>query len=330
MSTILVTGGAGYIGSHACKQLAKAGYQPVTVDNLSRGHRWAVKWGPLEVADIADRAAMIGVLQKYRPAAVLHFAAYAYAGESVTHPALYYGNNIVASWNLLEAMRETGVRHIVFSSTCATYGEMPTEPIRETAAQNPVSPYGFSKLAIERLLLDYSVAYGFKAVMPRYFNASGADPEGEIGELHDPEPHLIPNVLRVARGLDPLLKIFGDDYPTPDGTCVRDYIHVTDLADAHVLALRGLLEDGLTGAFNLGNGNGYSIKQVIDAARQITGREIRCEIAPRRAGDPPFAVGDASRARKILGWNPRHHRIETIIETAWRWMQIYEERRQAT
>lgn len=329
MNTILVTGGAGYIGSHACKQLAKAGYQPVTVDNLSRGHQWAVKWGPLEVVDIADRAAMSVVFKKYRPAAVLHFAAYAYAGESVTDPALYYGNNVAASWNLLEAMREANVRHIVFSSTCATYGEMPNEPVREDAPQSPVSPYGFSKLAIERMLLDYGAAYGFKAVMPRYFNAAGADPDGDIGEAHDPEPHLIPNVLRAAAGLPPALKIFGSDYPTPDGTCVRDYIHVTDLADAHVLALRALLSEGLTGAFNLGNGNGYSNKQVIEAARRVTGREIPCEFVARRAGDPPLAVGDAARARKILGWKPQYHQLDTIIETAWRWMQAYEQRRRS-
>ena len=318
---ILVTGGAGYIGSHACKALAKAGYTPVTYDNLSRGHRWAVKWGPLEEGDIADEARLREVIRTHQPDAVMHFAAYAYAGESVQEPALYYGNNVSGSWRLLESLRAEGVSKIVFSSSCSVHGDAAVQPITESAPYQPVSPYGFSKFAIERMLSDYGRAYDLKSVSLRYFNASGADPDGGIGEVHEPETHLIPLVLEVAAGKRKHLQIHGSDYPTPDGTCVRDYIHVSDLARAHVMALDRMLGHGLTGAYNLGTGVGYSVQQVVDAARQVTGHKIPVEMGPRREGDPARAVADPSLAKQKLGWEAEFKELPAIIGSAWRWMQ---------
>lgn len=322
---ILVTGGAGYIGSHACKALRVAGYEPVTYDDFSRGHRWAVKWGPLEEGTLEDTARLREVLRRHQPAAAMHFAALAYAGESVTEPLRYYRTNVAGTLSLLEALQVEGVRDMVFSSTCAVYGLCELPKIPETAPFQPVSPYGFSKLSIERMLADCSVAWGLRSVSLRYFNAAGADPEGEIGEVHEPETHLIPLVLEVAAGKRALIEIFGDDYPTPDGSCVRDYIHVADLAQAHVLALQRLLAprpDPLpaTTACNLGTGRGHSVKQVIEAARRVTGRAIRAELRPRRPGDPPAAVADSALANRLLGWQPRFTSLDPILESAWKWM----------
>lgn len=316
---ILVTGGAGYIGSHACKALARAGYTPVAFDNLVYGHREAVRWGPLVEGDLADRALVAQTLDRFDIAAVMHFAAYAYVGESMTKPELYFGNNVVNSVNLLEAMRETGVRQIVFSSTCATYGIPQSVPIREEMPQRPINPYGESKLMVERMLHWYGVAHGFAHMALRYFNAAGADPDGEIGEHHDPETHLIPLVLDAALGRRPRVEIYGTDYPTPDGTAVRDYIHVSDLAEAHVLALKHLQEGGASGALNLATGQGHSVRDVIAAAERVTRRTVPRHEIERRAGDPPALVADAGRARQILGWNPRLSDLETIVATAWRW-----------
>lgn len=319
MKNILVTGGAGYIGSHACKALAQAGYNPVTFDNLVYGHAWAAKWGPLEEGDISDRPALDRVIQTYRPEAVMHFAAYTYVGESVENPAKYYRNNVAGSLSLLEAARDHGIKRFIFSSTCATYGVPQEIPIRENHVQAPINPYGASKLMIERMLQDFDVGYGMKSVILRYFNASGADPDGETGEDHDPETHLIPLVLDAAIGKRPAITIFGEDYDTPDGTCIRDYIHVTDLANAHVLALKRL-EDGNDSAFyNLGNGAGYSVKEVIDTARRITGRPIPVQVGGRRAGDPARLIGDAEKATRELGWHQEMPQLEKIIETAWNW-----------
>lgn len=318
---ILVTGGAGYIGSHACKALAQAGYVPVAYDNLVYGHERAVKWGPFEKGDISDRGCLDQVIENYRPSAIMHFAAYAYVGESVENPGKYYRNNVAGTLTLLEAMRDYAIDQFVFSSTCATYGLPRQIPISEDHVQQPINPYGASKLMVEQMLHDFGVAHGLRTMYLRYFNAAGADPDTETGEDHDPETHLIPLVLDAASGRRSNIAVFGDDYDTPDGTCVRDYIHVTDLASAHVLALQAL-ESGAAGkAYNLGNGTGFSVKQVIDVARQVTDKEIPVEIAPRRAGDPPRLIGDASRIKKELGWSPQFAGLETIIQTAWQWHQ---------
>ena len=325
MDNILVTGGAGYIGSHACKALARAGYTPVSYDNLVYGHEWAVKWGPLERGDISDTARLVDVIRAYRPAAVMHFAAFAYVGESVTDPAKYYGNNVAGTLSLLDAMRHNGVDRIVFSSTCATYGTPEVLPINEDAPQNPINPYGASKLMIERILGDYGAAYGLHSVALRYFNAAGADGEGELGEAHDPETHLIPLVLDAAAGQRPHITVFGEDYPTPDGTCIRDYIHVTDLAEAHVLAMAKLGRQALRPAYNLGTGRGTSVDEIIAAARAVTGRDIKIVKDARRAGDPAVLFADPGRAHHDLGWVPRHSSVTEIVETAWRFLS----RRQA-
>ena len=318
---ILVTGGAGYIGSHACKALAQAGYQPVTYDNLVYGHRAAVRWGPVELGDIGDRARLDAVIAKYQPAAVMHFAAFAYVGESVQDPGKYYRNNVAGTLTLLEAMRDQHIARLVFSSTCATYGVPEQIPIPEDHPQRPINPYGASKLMIERMLQDFDAAHGLRSISLRYFNAAGADPDAETGESHDPETHLIPLVLDAAAGLRPAITIFGDDYDTPDGTCIRDYVHVTDLAQAHVLALQALEHDAPTTAYNLGNGKGFSVREVIEEAARITGRPIPINIGSRRAGDPPRLVGDADRIHAELGWRPRFADLGTIVETAWRWHQ---------
>jgi UDP-glucose-4-epimerase GalE len=318
---ILVTGGAGYIGAHACKALAGAGYMPITYDNLVYGHPQSVKWGPLEEGDIGDSRRLESVLQKYKPLAVMHFAAYAYVGESVQNPAKYYRNNVAGTLTLLESMRKCGINKIIFSSTCATYGMPEQIPIGEDHPQYPINPYGRSKLMMEWILQDFAAAYDFKFVSLRYFNAAGADPDTEIGEDHDPETHLIPLVLDAALNRRDHLKIFGTDYSTSDGTCIRDYIHVSDLADAHMLALDYLMTRGKSNVFNLGNGNGFSVRQVIDSAAKVTGCHIPYLDSDRRPGDPPVLIGDSEKIRQVLGWNPVLNQLETIIETAWQWQK---------
>jgi UDP-arabinose 4-epimerase len=314
---VLVTGGAGYIGSHACKALAEAGYGPVVYDNLLYGHPWAVKWGPLERGDVADRAALDRVISRYEPEAVMHFAAFTYVGESVLDPGKYYRNNVAGSLTLLEAMRDHGIGKIVFSSTAAVYGLPGEGLISEKTDLSPINPYGASKLMVERMIRDFGRAHGISSVILRYFNAAGADPESGIGEDHDPETHLVPLVLGAGLGgRRKAITVFGDDYDTPDGTCIRDYIHVCDLADAHVKALEYGKGDGI---FNLGIGRGFSVKEVIAVAEEVIGRPIPTEIGRRREGDPPRLVADAAAARKALNWEPRFGDLRMIIETAWRW-----------
>jgi UDP-glucose-4-epimerase GalE len=317
---VLVTGGAGYIGSHACKALAAGGFEPVTYDNLSRGNRWAVKWGPLEVGDIGDPARLRAVLDQHQPAAVMHFAAFAYVGESVDNPNLYYQNNVCGSATLLRTVTEYRPIPVVFSSTCATYGVPEEVPIPEGHPQRPINPYGFTKLVVERILADLDPAYGLRSVSLRYFNAAGCDPDGDIGEAHNPETHLIPLVLAAARD-GTAVTVFGDDYDTKDGTCVRDYIHVADLADAHVRALKYLLSGGKTCALNLANAHGTSVMDVIKTAEQVCGKPIKLKMAPRRAGDPPALIGSSDRAREVLGWKPVRSALEIQIADAWNWMQ---------
>ena len=314
-----MTGGAGYIGSHACKALAEAGYTPVAYDNLVYGHEWAVKWGPFEKGDILDRERLNEVIEQYQPEAVMHFAAYAYVGESVDNPGKYYKNNVAGTLSLLEAMRDSHIDKFIFSSTCATNGEPNKIPNPEHHQQAPINPYGRSKLMIEQMLKDFDVAHGLKSVSLRYFNAAGADPDAEAGEDHDPETHLIPLVLDAAMGKRPNITVFGDDYDTPDGTCIRDYIHVTDLADAHVKALQYLQGDGVSRVYNLGNGAGFSVLEIIDTARKVTGKDVPVVIGKRRAGDPPRLIGDSKTICHDLGWQPAYADIETIIQTAWDW-----------
>jgi UDP-glucose 4-epimerase len=316
---VLVTGGAGYVGSHAAKLLAeKKGHEVVVVDNLAEGHRAAVGKLPLVEADLLDRATITELLKKHRIEAVMHFAAFAYVGVSVTEPAKYYHNNVVGTLALLDAMRAADVQRIVFSSTCATYGIPNKVPISEDHSQNPISPYGFTKLAIEHALADYSRAYGLGYAALRYFNASGAAADGSIGEDHDPETHLIPLVLQVALGQRDEAQVFGTDYPTPDGTCIRDYIHVDDLAEAHGLALEKLKE-GTALKLNLGTGCGVSVEEVIQACRDVTGHKIPVKLQGRREGDPPALVADPALAKRELGWEARHKDIRGIVESAWRW-----------
>lgn len=319
MQSILVTGGAGYVGSHACKALAAAGFVPVTYDNLGRGHRKAVRWGPLVEGDLQDRERLVETIRVHQPAAVMHFAAFAYVGESVGDPALYYQNNVGGTLALLSAMRETGIAGLVFSSTCAVYGNPGEVPIHETAPQRPVNPYGETKLAIERALHWYAGAYGLRSVSLRYFNAAGADPDGEIGEEHDPETHLIPLVVRAALGQTAPVSVFGTDYSTADGTPVRDYIHVADLAEAHVCALRYLEAGGDSAAFNLGTGRGHSVREIIAAVESATGRSVPRREMVRRPGDPPNLVADAALATAKLGWRPKYSDLPTIVRTAMRW-----------
>jgi len=316
---ILVTGGAGYIGSHACKALHRAGYQPIACDNLVYGHPWAVKWGPLEQGDIADRPWLDALIERYLPLAVMHFAAYAYVGESILDPGKYYRNNVAGTLTLLEAVRDHGIGHFIFSSTCATYGIPAQMPIAEDCPQVPINPYGASKLMIERMLADFERAHGLRSIVLRYFNAAGADPDGEIGEEHNPESHLIPLAIQAAQFGEPELAIFGTDYPTPDGTAVRDYIHVADLADAHVRALDDLLAGGVSVALNLGTGMGFSVRQVVQAIEESTGQRVPVRESPRRAGDPPVLVADPAYAMRRLGWQPRYSTLDQIVGTAWRW-----------
>lgn len=324
MSTILVTGGAGYIGSHTVLALQQAGYSVVILDNLVYGHQDLVE-KVLQVelikGDVGDRTLLDKIFAKHHIEAVIHFAAYAYVGESVSHPAKYYRNNLVNTLTLLEAMLQAEVKNIVFSSTCATYGVPQQIPIPENHPQNPINPYGATKLMVERLLSDFDQAYGLRSVRFRYFNAAGADPQGRLGEDHDPETHLIPLVLLTALGRRDHISIFGTDYDTPDGTCIRDYIHVSDLAQAHVQGLDYLLKGGKTEIFNLGNGSGFSVQEVIDAAKTVTDRPIKVVQEKRRPGDPPILVGSADKAREILDWKPAYSELEVILEHAWRWHQ---------
>ena len=326
---VLITGGAGYIGSHTAKAFARAGMQPVVLDNLQRGCARAVQWGPLVKADMADRSALERVFQTYSIEAVIHFAAFAYVGESMKVPGLYFQNNFVNTLNLLDVMREYRVGKIVFSSSCATYGYPLRIPISEDHTQRPVNPYGESKLMVERLLQWYGNIHGLSWVALRYFNAAGADPEGELGENHDPETHLIPLAVSAALELIPYLNIYGTDYATPDGTAVRDYLHVTDLAQAHLDALRYLDSGGCSNAFNLGSGSGHSIREIVAMVERVTGHKVPTREVARRAGDPSCLIADAAKAKKILEWYPRHSSLEEIVRSTWRW-QVRSLRTQAT
>jgi UDP-arabinose 4-epimerase len=316
---VLVTGGAGYIGSHTCKLLAAAGQIPVVFDDLSQGHEWAVKWGPLERGSLNDPARLTDVFARHRVGAVIHFAASALVGESMTDPGKYFRNNALGTLNLIEAMRAAGVGTIVFSSTCATYGNPVRVPIDEGHPQVPVNPYGESKLMVEKMLRWYGECHDLRWMALRYFNAAGADPEGEIGEDHDPESHLIPLVIGGVLGARRPVKVFGTDYPTADGTAIRDYIHVVDLADAHLRAIDRLGAGTPSQAINLGTGVGHSVRRVIDTVGEVSGRPVPYDLAPRRAGDPPELVADPARARDVLGWTPRYPNLRTIVEHAWRW-----------
>lgn len=319
---VLVIGGAGYVGSHTVRLLMQAGHEVWIYDNLSRGHRQCVPPGRLIEGELNDRAHLIDLFRDYEIDAVIHFAAFALVNESVNHPAIYYQNNVTATLELLEAMRSAGVWRIVFSSTTATYGQPDVVPIAETTLQQPINPYGFTKLVIEHALTDYARAYGFGCAALRYFNAAGAHPDGTIGEDHDPETHLIPIVLQTALGQRESISIYGNDYPTPDGTCVRDYIHVDDLGSAHLKALQ-LLKPGTNLQLNLGTGKGYSVQEVIEACRRVTGCPIPAVQADRRAGDPAELVADSRLAQQVLDWKPQYTNIEDIVRTAWNWHQSH-------
>lgn len=322
--TILVTGGAGYIGSHTVLALKQAGFDVIILDNLVYGHRDLVEkvlQVKLVVGDTGDRALLDDLFKAHDVAAVIHFSAYAYVGESVSDPAKYYRNNVLGTLTLLEAMLAASVKKFVFSSTCATYGVPEVVPIPEDHPQNPINPYGATKLMVERILSDFDVAYSFKSVRFRYFNAAGADPNGRLGEDHNPETHLIPLVLQTALGKRESISVFGTDYPTPDGTCIRDYIHVSDLADAHVLGLEYLLKGGDSEVFNLGNGSGFSVKEVIETAKLVTAKDIKVVECDRRPGDPPALIGSGDKAKKILGWNPQYSSLKEILTHAWQWHQ---------
>jgi UDP-arabinose 4-epimerase len=319
MSTVLVTGGAGYVGSHCCKALSDAGYRPVVVDNLATGHRDLVRWGDLVEGDTTDAGLLARVIAETSPAAVIHLAARSLVSESMRRPDLYWETNVAGTLTLLRAMRDAGVQHLVFSSSAAVYGEPASTPIGEGDRKDPINPYGASKLACEQMMDGFDAAYGIASVRLRYFNAAGADPEGEIGEDHDPETHLVPLVLDAALGRREAVQIFGTDYPTPDGTAIRDYIHVADLADAHVKALRHLLAGGATQALNLGTGQGASVREVVAAAEQVVGRPIPQVVAPRREGDPPVLTADPTRANELLGWQPRYPGLAEMVAHAWAW-----------
>jgi UDP-arabinose 4-epimerase len=320
-STVLVTGGAGFVGSHACKALSRHGFTPVVYDNLSHGHEDAVRWGPLERGDLLDRTRLGEVIAAHNPAAIMHFAAFIAVGESVTDPGKYYRNNVAGSLSLMEATRDHGIKAFVFSSTAAVYGLPEVVPIPEGAPKLPINPYGHSKWMVECMLRDFGEAHGLKSMALRYFNAAGADPDGETGERHDPETHLIPLALDAAAGDGKPLTVFGEDYDTPDGTCIRDYIHVADLAEAHVAALQALLDGAGSNAYNLGTGNGFTVRQVIDTVEKVTGRAVPHSIGPRRAGDPASLVADPSAANRDLGWRPLMSDLDSIVATAWAWHQ---------
>jgi len=316
---ILITGGAGYIGSHANLELAAKGYETVVLDNLVYGHREFVQEGEFVLGDINDPACLDLVFSKHEIDAVMHFAAFTYVGESVQDPAKYYANNMGGALSLLEAMRRAGVKRFIFSSTCATYGVPQQIPLTESHPQKPINPYGWTKFMIEQVLADYSAAYGMQYVALRYFNAAGADPQGRVGEDHDPETHLIPLAIEAAIDPERELSIFGTDYDTPDGTCIRDYIHVTDLAQAHIRAYEYLRDGGASQYFNLGNGQGFSVREVIDCVSRVAGRAVRAKEGPRRAGDPAQLVGSSERVRSVLGWEPQYANLETIVKNAWDW-----------
>jgi UDP-arabinose 4-epimerase len=318
LSTVLVTGGAGYVGSHCAKAFAEAGWRVVTLDNLSRGWREAVQWGPLVEADILDAPALAAAFAEHKPDLVAHFAALAYVGESVAEPGRYYRANSVGALNLIEAMREADCRRIIFSSTCATYGPPQRTPIDESHPQAPISPYGWSKLFVERMLADFGLAFGLASASLRYFNASGADPEGRIGERHEPETHLIPLAIEAALSGGPFT-VFGDDYPTRDGTAERDYIHVEDLARAHLAAAELIMAQGGTHAFNLGAAQGYTVAEVLAAVERVCGRPIERRIGPRRAGDPPALIAATGLAGRTLGWRPQRSDLDQIIVDALAW-----------
>ena len=319
MDNILVVGGAGYIGAHMSKYLAERSYRPVVLDNLSNGHREAVRYGPFVEGTISDSALLEKVFKEYAISAVMHFAAHLYVGESVTEPAKYYRNNVANTISLLEAMVKSGISRFIFSSSCAVYGEPIEDPMTEEHPLRPVNPYGWTKFMVEQVLSDFRHAYGLQSISFRYFNAAGADPDGEIGEDHDPETHLIPIVLGVALGQRRKIDVFGGDYPTRDGTCIRDYIHINDLAQAHFLGLERLLKGFPGGMFNLGNGEGYSVREVVEVSRAVTGRSIPTRTVERRPGDAAALVGSSEKAIRELGWQPRFKDLHDIIETAWKW-----------
>ena len=321
MKTVLVAGGAGYIGSHTVKYLLKNNYKVVVVDNLVYGHKEAVLTENFEQIDLADKKALDSVFKKYKIDAVIHFAAYTYVGESVSEPKKYYHNNVVNTLNLLDTMIENDVKNIVFSSTCATYGNPQYTPIDEKHLQSPINPYGKTKLMMEQIMEDYDRAYGLKYVALRYFNAAGCDAEGQLGESHDPETHIIPLVLKAIKGEIPKLTVFGTDYETQDGTCIRDYIHVEDLAYAHMLAVEKLFNDKKSDCINLGTGIGTSVKEIIDAAKQVTGLDVPVVYGERREGDPAKLYAANEKAKSVLGWNPKYTEIGDIIKTAWLWEQ---------
>lgn len=319
MKNILVVGGAGYIGSHTCKQLKKRGFNPIVFDNLIYGHKEFVKWGEFILGNLSDKEHLKLLFEHYSIDAVMHFAAFAYVGESVNDPAKYYNNNVNATLCLLDVMKEASVNKFIFSSTCATFGNPEYLPIDEKHPQAPINPYGRSKLMVEQILEDYGSAYGLNYVALRYFNASGADIECEIGEKHDPETHLIPLILDTALGKRDFVSVFGTDYDTEDGTAIRDYIHVNDLAEAHILALNYLLAGGHSDVFNLGNGKGFSVQQVIDCVKQVTQKEFQVKYEPRRVGDPAVLIGASAKIKSKLGWQPKFESLEQIIESAWNW-----------
>jgi len=318
---VLVTGGAGYIGSHCCKALSQRGFNPITIDNLVYGHKHFVKWGEFFKGDVGNAAHLKKCFSRYKIEALMHFAAYAYVGESVENPLKYYENNVRNTLELLRTALENDVKYIVFSSTCATYGEPQRIPIDEDHPLSPINPYGRTKRMIEEILKDYQAAFGLNYMSLRYFNAAGADPDAEVGEDHHPETHLIPLVLDVAASKRPAIKVFGTDYQTPDGTCIRDYIHVTDLARAHLMALERLLGGAGSNVYNLGNGQGFSVLEVIEHAKKITGKAIPVENADRRPGDPPVLIASNEKAVKELGWKPQYADLDDIIGTAWKWHQ---------
>src|SRR5256712_6144268 len=321
MKKILVTGGAGYVGSHAVKQLQRQGCPCLVLDNLVYGHNEFVRGADLIVGDSGNTELLETIFSQNDIEAVMHFAAYAYVGESVTDPAKYYRNNVGCTLNLLQAIVKAGTNKLIFSSTCATYGNPLKIPITEEHPQNPINPYGATKLMVERMLRDFDQAYGLKSIVFRYFNAAGADPEGEIGEWHEPETHLIPLVLDAAAGKREAVEVYGTDYETPDGTCIRDYIHVTDIAQAHALGLKELLSGKSSQVFNLGNGNGFSVREVIRTAERVTGRKVNVVETSRRAGDPPALVGSSTKACSVLDWKPQFPSLDSILQTAWQWHQ---------
>lgn len=321
MKNVLVTGGAGYIGSHACKVLRAAGYVPVTYDNLSTGWADSVKFGPFEQGDLMDRAKLDDVFARYAPVAVMHFAAFSQVGEAMREPGMYWRNNVCGSLTLIEAAVAAGCLNFVFSSTCATYGDQDGVVLDESSAQMPLNAYGASKRAIEDILTDFEASHGLKSVIFRYFNVAGADPDAEVGEFHQPETHLIPLMLDAIEGKRPALTVFGSDYPTPDGTCIRDYVHVMDLVDAHVLGVKWLEDEKGSQVFNLGTGKGFSVREVIDHSRSVTNREVPIVEGDRRAGDAVCLVSGSVRAEKELGWSPTRSTLEVMISDAWRWHQ---------